>query len=174
MRPLIVAESASAAGTAVAALRRDGWTPVSADGLPAQPWDLTARRLLVTCRVERARECSAALLAAARGAGVVAVSAAGSTELAMFYDELSRLGRVTFAADPTEPTLTPEQRRLLELLAEGETLRGAARRLSLSRRTAHRRLADARAVLGVGSTVEAVLAFRAGEETRRGPGLRRV
>lgn len=53
-----------------------------------------------------------------------------------------------------------EQRRLLELLAAGETLGEAARHLALSRRTADRRLSQARGELGVASTAEAVLAVQ--------------
>lgn len=173
MPPLIVADSPAAAGVAVAELRRDGWTRVELGALPVEPWDLSSQRLVVMCVVERHGERSDALLAAARGAAVVAVGSADVPELATFFDELSRLGRVDLARDGEGRRLTLEQRRLLELLADGETLGGAARRLSLSRRTADRRLAEARAALGVGSTAQAVLAFQAGEETRRGPGLAR-
>jgi DNA-binding CsgD family transcriptional regulator len=55
--------------------------------------------------------------------------------------------------------LTAEERDLLALLADGQTLGAAARSLHLSRRTADRRLAGARAKLGVASTAEAVVAF---------------
>lgn len=173
MPPLIVADSHAAAGAAVAELCREGWTRVELGALPLEPWDLASRRLLVTCSVEIRDERLEALFAALRGAAVVAVGSADVSELASFFDELSRLGRVDFARDGVAPTLTLEQRRLLELLAGGETLGEAARRLSLSRRTADRRLAEARNALGVASTAQAVLAFRAGEQTRRGPGLAR-
>ena len=62
--------------------------------------------------------------------------------------------------DPLE-RLDPEQRRLLELLAEGLSVAAAARRLYVSRRTADRRLASARALLGVRSNAEAVVLARA-------------
>ena len=174
MRPLVLAESAAAAGAAVAALRRDGWTPVDVGALPAEPWDLSGLQLLVAGSIGSADERAAVLVAAARGAGVVALTPRDRAELATFFDELARLGHVELARDGRAAALTHEQRRILELLAAGDTVREAADRLSLSRRTAHRRLAEARAVLGVGTTAEAMLVFRAGEETRRGPGLRRV
>lgn len=174
MRPLVVAESDAAAGSAVVELRREGWTPVDSAVLPAEPWDLSDRRLLVFGRIGSPAERAAVLLAGARGAGVVVVAPRDGRDLAAFVDELARLGPVELVRDAPAHALTGDQRRLLELLADGETLGEAARRLSLSRRTAHRRVADARALLGVRTTAEAVLAFRAGEETRRGPGLRRV
>jgi DNA-binding CsgD family transcriptional regulator len=53
--------------------------------------------------------------------------------------------------------LDEEQRRLLGLLGRGFSVREAARRLHLSRRTAERRLAEARAALGAATNAEAVL-----------------
>jgi DNA-binding CsgD family transcriptional regulator len=54
--------------------------------------------------------------------------------------------------------LAVEDRRILELLAEGKSLVQAARALHMSRRTATRRLAGIRRTLGVRSTCEALLA----------------
>jgi DNA-binding NarL/FixJ family response regulator len=56
-----------------------------------------------------------------------------------------------------ESSLDEEQRRLLALLAHGLSVPEAARRLHLSRRTAERRLAEARAALGATTNAEAVL-----------------
>ena len=55
--------------------------------------------------------------------------------------------------------LTPEQRQILDLLADGASIAQAARQLYLSLRTANRRVAAARDALGVASTREAVLAY---------------
>jgi DNA-binding NarL/FixJ family response regulator len=55
--------------------------------------------------------------------------------------------------------LTAEQCDLLDLLAAGHSIAEAARLRYLSLRTANRRVADARATLGVASTREAVLAY---------------
>jgi DNA-binding NarL/FixJ family response regulator len=57
------------------------------------------------------------------------------------------------------PQLAPEQRALLERLANGETIAAAAQSEFLSLRTANRRIAEARDVLGVRTTREAVLAY---------------
>ena len=53
--------------------------------------------------------------------------------------------------------LTCEERRLLELLADGQAIGEAAETLHVSRRTADRRLAAVREKLNVRTTAEAVL-----------------
>ena len=63
--------------------------------------------------------------------------------------------------------LDEQQRRLLNLLAEGFSVAAAARRLYLSRRTADRRLAAARAALGVRSNAEAVVLARSATDRPR-------
>ena len=67
-----------------------------------------------------------------------------------FCDDLRRFGEVDYrtAATPLRPQLTREQ-RLVDLLAEGMTLGEAAERLNLSRRSADRRVAEARRMFGV-------------------------
>jgi DNA-binding CsgD family transcriptional regulator len=57
-------------------------------------------------------------------------------------------------------TIDADGTGLLALLAKGRSLSEAAAALYLSRRTADRRLAAARIVLGVATTVEALLAFQ--------------
>jgi DNA-binding CsgD family transcriptional regulator len=68
------------------------------------------------------------------------------------YDCQMAVGRRELSDNP----LRSDQRRLLELLAEGMTVEEAARRVFISRRTADRRLAEARIALGVRTTTEAV------------------
>jgi DNA-binding NarL/FixJ family response regulator len=67
------------------------------------------------------------------------------------------------ADEPTDPgaraSLLPEQRALLDRLANGETIAAAAAAEYLSLRTANRRIAQARDALGVRTTREAVLAY---------------
>ncbi len=59
--------------------------------------------------------------------------------------------------------MPPDARALLSLLAEGVTLGEAAERLGMARRTADRRLAQARSAIGAERTTEAIaLARRAG------------
>lgn len=107
-------------------------------------------------------DAAEALLAAVWGAGVIihATSAPEVTE--RLVEDLRRLGPVDFRTEETPPSrdLTQDERALLELLAGGRSLGEAAQHLNLSRRTADRRLASARAKLGVPTTTEAVVAFR--------------
>lgn len=56
-----------------------------------------------------------------------------------------------------ERELSEEQLRLLDLLRQGESVREAARRLHISCRTAERRLAEAREILGAATNAEAVV-----------------
>ncbi len=88
-------------------------------------------------------------------------------------DDLRRLGPVARDAEldaPTQqpvteavpaggPSLLPEQRALLDRLANGETIAAAAAAEYLSLRTANRRIAQARDALGVRTTREAVLTY---------------
>ncbi|MEV6490559.1 LuxR family transcriptional regulator, partial [Actinoplanes sp. NPDC051633] len=78
---------------------------------------------------------------------------------------LARLGPVQHGpGGPEEPgdalaDLVPEQRALLDRLAAGDTIAAAAAAEYLSLRTANRRIAEARAIFGVRTTREAVLAY---------------
>jgi DNA-binding NarL/FixJ family response regulator len=152
---LIVASSAAALEACVERLEREGvaversWK--AGDGVRAGP-------------VQTRADAEAALLAALRGPGIVALLPEDPVLSASFFEDLRRLGPIDVAGDPVDDPferLEPEQRRLLELLAEGLSLAAAARRLYLSRRTADRRLASARALLGVRSNAEAVVLARA-------------
>ena len=64
---------------------------------------------------------------------------------------------------PTEEkNLSTEQQRLLELLSGGLSLEEAAKIVGFSRRTAERRVADARGILRAATTAEAVARARCG------------
>jgi DNA-binding NarL/FixJ family response regulator len=105
-------------------------------------------------------DAEAALLAAVSGSGLVVDATAPRDVIDRLCSDLRTLGPVEHRlARRVRPALTREQRELLALLAEGLSLGEAADRLHLSRRTADRRLAAARAALGVATTVEAVAAF---------------
>ncbi|MEW6583391.1 MAG: LuxR family transcriptional regulator [Actinomycetota bacterium] len=122
--------------------------------------------------VGHADDAAAALLAVIAGAGLVAEVATADGELvARLCDDLRRFGHVEVLTpeSPRRPALTRLQRDLLRMIAEGTTLGSAASALGLPRRTADRRLAEARAALGVATTAQAVVAFRRGPR-RRGDG----
>jgi DNA-binding NarL/FixJ family response regulator len=108
-------------------------------------------------RVSTDDELRLAVLAAARGAGVIAFDVAPVSLRARLADDLSRLGDVELLSSET-PTLSVECRCLLEAIATGASVRDAAASIHLSTRTANRRLAEGRRALGVRSNAEAVMA----------------
>jgi hypothetical protein len=119
--------------------------------VPDDPWALTGT--LCSCEVVDDADHSNALDAAVRGADVVADVRPG--RVAQFLEDIERLG-VTVWHPPATDTTLAEWGPLLDALAAGATTEEAARRCHLSLRSAHRRLAVARTVLGVSTTAAAV------------------
>jgi DNA-binding NarL/FixJ family response regulator len=142
---------------AVAAAEDAGWS-ISRGWQTPRPGE----RLVCTGTVADADDARRALLAALAGAGLIVAVTADREIVDRFLDDLRRLGPVDHvtpgAALPAR--LDAEQRALLGLLAEGLTLGEAAPQLGLSRRTADRRLAAARRILGVATTAEAIVTSR--------------
>lgn len=157
--PLVVVRSAAEAADKAAKLRAAGFRLVEDFDLPAHPWHLGEQRLVCVGELRSAADVPAAVLAAARGAGVVVF---GGTDdaVARLSDDLRRVGEFSLGSswDPLD-LLDGEQRRLLELLAEGHSVRAAAAACFLAPRTATRRLAVARAALGAASNAELVVLF---------------
>ena len=165
--PRHVVASGVDAESVVRRLSRDGWTVREGFALPDHSWDVTGARLILHGRVTDQENLQLAVLAAARGAGIVAVCDADTPVGRALLDDLSRLGTVQLGpggqpapSDPgdTVAELIPEQRALLDRLAAGDTIAAAAAAEFLSLRTANRRIAEARALFGVRTTREAVLA----------------
>jgi hypothetical protein len=165
-----VANSADAT-TVLRRLARAGWQTREGFALAEAVWDMTDARLVLFGRVADLDTVQLVVLAAARGAGVVAIVDAATEPGRALVGDLSRLGPVHRDPD-AEPDsdsssgagdalaqLIPEQRALLERLAAGETIAAAAAAEFLSLRTANRRIAQAREVFGVRTTREAVLAY---------------
>lgn len=112
--------------------------------------------------VETVADAGLALLTVLAGAGAV-IHARGSRQVIdRLLDDLRHVRRVEVRRGPaaTAPRIDPDAVAILEILAGGRTLGDAAHELGLSRRTADRRLSDARAALGVERTVEAVARAR--------------
>jgi hypothetical protein len=152
-------------------LARAGWTTREGFALPETAWDVSAARMVLFGRVSDPDTAELAVLGAARGAGVVAITDPATDVGRALIADLGRIGVVgTDAHAPIEgespdpgtasgPQLAAEQRALLERLANGETIAAAAAAEFLSLRTANRRIAEARELLGVRTTREAVLAY---------------
>jgi hypothetical protein len=160
--PRHVVGSPGDADTVLRRLSRDGWSAREGFALPDPSWDVTTARLVLHGRIGDQETLQLAVLAAARGAGVVAICDTESPLGRALVDDLSRLGPVGHGAegggDPVAD-LVPEQRALLDRLAAGDTIAAAAAAEFLSLRTANRRIAEARALFGVRTTREAVLAY---------------
>lgn len=120
-------------------------------------------RMVCQGRVCDRGSARAALLAAAWGAGLLVVLDLPVDEATLFLADLGRIGpfeRRVPAAVAESSELDVDTISLLEHLAAGTRLGDAAKALHLSRRTADRRLANARRVLGVTTTSEALVAWR--------------
>jgi DNA-binding NarL/FixJ family response regulator len=108
-------------------------------------------------------DVAAAVLDAAQGQAVLASVADGDPLFDVLYSDLRRLGSGEVRRAPADSMLPPlpaECEELLVLLAAGQSLGSAASQLHISRRTADHRVAQARDLLGVRTTVEAVVAYR--------------
>jgi DNA-binding NarL/FixJ family response regulator len=153
MKPLVVVEGSDGAyADALAEAHAAGWRIVSG-------WDARAADAVCTGAVTGAEDAAAALLAAIGGAGLVVDARAEREVVDRLCDDLRRLGRLDHRVGDAgrRPRLTREEQALTELLLEGVSLGEAAKRLSLARRTADRRLASVRAKLGVETTAEALV-----------------
>lgn len=162
------------AGEATAVLRRlarAGWRTREGFALPETTWDVGEQKLVLFGRVPDMDTARLAVMAAARGAGVLVIADPVSETGRAVLADLSRIGPVVRDADAepaastaggTEPAplpITDEQRSLLDRLGAGETIAAAAEAEFLSLRTANRRIAEARKALGVRTTREAVLRY---------------
>ena len=169
LAPRYVVASGGDATTALRRLARAGWSTREGFALTEPQWDLSQAKLALFGRVNDADTAELALLAAARGAAIVAITDLDTDIGRALMADLTRIGPVSTDADAdlaveTEPPaagpqLAAEQRALLERLANGETIAAAAAAEFLSLRTANRRIAEAREALGVRTTREAVLAY---------------
>ncbi len=163
--PILVAADVTAAEETSARLRDAGWTVTAPDQVPPEPWDLVGRALVVVVTADEAGMADVVLLAA-RGAGLVLVVDIEDPVIAeALLDQLGRIGPVRDAGvvggSGAARRLSREEAAVLEALAEGASIPEAAARLFVSVRTANRRLASARAALGVDSTRAAVVAHMA-------------
>ncbi len=158
--PLIVLDgSASVPEHEVARLRLAGHPVVR--GLIADP--PPGSSVVRVAVIRTADDAARAVLAAVRGAGLLVATHADRELVDALVGDLRHVGRVEVreATDPPgSPQLGGEARALLALLAEGLSLGDAAQSLGLARRTADRRLADARRAVGVERTTEAIAVAR--------------
>jgi DNA-binding NarL/FixJ family response regulator len=162
-RPTLLIAPASVLDLARARMGAEGWLVRRGFDLPEGAWKVEASTVCVGVVATDADEI-AALLAALRGASLL-IAIVDEHLRSRFIVDLTRVGtvrRLTTTGDPG--SLHPDGAALLAALAEGDSIDSAARRVGMSRRTAHRRLARARATLGVRTNAAAVARF-----SSRGP-----
>src|SRR5689334_22565715 len=142
--PRYVLGSATDATGVLRRLARVGWQTREGFALPEAGWDVSAGRLVLFGRVPDVDTAELALLAAARGAGVVAITDVRAEVGRALLADLERVGPVS--TDPDTPVageadgadpgvgsrLAPEQQALLDRLAKGETIAAAAQAEFLS------------------------------------------
>lgn len=117
---------------------------------------LAGQGLVYAGEVVDEQHAQQAVLAALRGADLLLACTADDAVVDGLVEDLQRLGTVVFEAEP-RAALPPDQLELLRRLNAGDSLGNAASQMHLSRRTADRRLALARAALGVRTTAEALV-----------------
>ena len=158
--PLMVLPAAEDVDAVAARLRRNGHR-VQGGFAPDGPFDLADERIICSGTIATLDDARAAVLAAARGAGLLVAMAASAEVEQQFLEDLGRLGDVRrehAERSSAGPSLTAEQRQLLDLLADGSSIPAAAAELFISVRTAERRIAQIRTALGVRTTAAAVVA----------------
>jgi DNA-binding NarL/FixJ family response regulator len=158
MPPVIVIEGSDRDFTdTVAGVRAAGWQVTEGFAPP-----FGASRDVRSGPVASAEDAAAALLAVLGGAGIVAHALAPREVLDRLLGDLRHVGPVELRRGDERAAveLDADSKAILLSLARGRTLGQAADELGLSRRTADRRLAEARRALGVERTVEAVAQAR--------------
>jgi DNA-binding NarL/FixJ family response regulator len=158
--PLLVVEDSDSLTRAAARLEMAGWRLRDGFELGERTWDLRGLHLVCVGDIRSEGDASAALLAASRGTGLVTRLHLAPREAGRFLEDLRHIGPVELLTPRSDmlTLLEDEERRALEILAAGGSLEDVASELGYSRRTVSRKLAAARATLGVKSTTEAVLA----------------
>lgn len=157
--PVIVVEGhPEAFASAVAEVRSAGWRVTEGFGSAGYG----GRATVGTGAVGRAEEAAAALLHVLDGGGIVVLADGPPEVVDRLLGDLRHLGPVDHRRGAPSRIEQPGEDAIaiLRILAEGRTLGDAAFTLGLSRRTADRRLADARRALDTGRTVEAIARAR--------------
>ncbi len=94
MTPLYVLSSVIEAVALARRLAEDGWDVHEGFDLPETPWDISGRRAVHVGLVDDATAAADAVLAAERGAGVVATVDPDAHVTDQLVAELSRIGPV--------------------------------------------------------------------------------
>lgn len=159
LRRFVVTNDAGRAADVARDLRALGWRILRGWRPPlVVGWSLAHDRVACLGEIRSRTDAADAVVMAARGAGVIAIVRCDASTVALLVDDLRQLdgpGPDLDLAVGASTALDADQLGIVRLVADGATVSEAAEALHLSRRTAARRMADAREQLGVGTTVEA-------------------
>src|SRR5688572_19516707 len=119
--PRFIVDGGAEATSVLRRLARAGWTTREGFALPETAWDVSEVRLVLFGRVNDADTAELAVLAAARGAGIVAMADPGTDVGRALLADLARIGPVSTDPDASladesdtaggsGPQLAPEQR----------------------------------------------------------------
>lgn len=149
---VLVADEPTAFGASRTVAELAGARVVLGWCLPREPWNLAAAHIVVQGPIESEPNEEAVVAAVVRGAGAIVGIDRGRPASARLVDALRRTAPVLDWRDCPTMQLDVTQIRLLHHLSQGAKAREAANALFLSVRTAHRRMAEARDLLGAAST----------------------
>jgi hypothetical protein len=149
---VFVTANAGSLAAAGATATLAGLTVIEGWSLADRAWDLSQDGLVVRGRVDDTALEVELVDVVVRGAGAIVGLDARRTGGARLIDALRRAAPVLDWRSCPFMKLDAEQIRLLHALASGCSARAAAREVHVSERTAHRRIADARAALDAAST----------------------
>ena len=158
---VILASSREESAQARRRLARRGYQVIAGDGEFPRT-EVADGSSFVVLRVFSEDDAQSALIWAVTGYSLVLELEQGSRLGLQLIDDLGRIAPVQHAAVPARPStneLSEVQVGLLIRLRDGATLTEAAASLFLSRRTANRRVAEARDFFGTRSHRETILAF---------------
>ena len=159
MRPIILVSEDGSLETASNEAAALGWSTLRGFRLDERTWDVTDERVVCVGSVATFDDVNLALLAVVRGAGLVARVSDDGEVRRRLNDNLRHLGRIEQRSHSNgeAAALSVDQIELCRMLGRGMNLADAAQAMHVSRRTAARRLRDARESLGVATSREAVL-----------------
>jgi DNA-binding CsgD family transcriptional regulator len=164
VRPIVAVEGDERIFQAERArLARAGWRVVA--GFNAVDESSEHHAVVRAGPVMTSRTASDVVLAVLAGDGVLIHALAARDVLDRLYEDLQHLGgfiiRTTENRNAQPASLSPQEQQLIRLLLSGHSLASAAATMSISPRTADRRLAAARHFYGVHSTAQVLRAAAA-------------
>jgi hypothetical protein len=149
---VLVTANAGSLAAAGATARLAGLIVVDGWSVADEPWDLSNAGVVVRGPIDDTVAESELVAVVVRGAGAILGLDARRDGGARLIDALRRAAPVLDWRSCPFMRLDAEQIELLHALASGRSARAAARSVHVSERTAHRRIADARAALAAPST----------------------